>query len=125
MAMCKGPPASRPCTPPSIRLDEKNGRVEKATRRVRIVSEAGVIDVCDEERARRVYAAAPNAELMFSHGGRLVAIWLHPIGDDQGHPVEAHGRSTRTTLREPIDGCGPIIQHKRGCRFWPQPAVSR
>jgi hypothetical protein len=120
-----GPPASRPATQPSIRLDAKQGRAEEARARVRVVSDSGVIDVCDEERARRLYGSAPNAEPMVTHGGRLVAIFLRSFGDDRGQVAEACGQSTKTTWREPLDSCRPIIQHKRSCQFWPQPAVSK
>jgi hypothetical protein len=120
-----GPPATRPRTQPSILHDEKESRAAEARRCVRIVSAFGVVDVCDEERARRLYAVAPNAELKLTHRGKLTAIWLHSVGDEQGHLAEAHGQSTRTTWREPLDGCRPIIQHKRSCQFWPQPAVSK
>ena len=121
-----GPPAARPSTQPSIRLDEKQGRAAEARRRVRIVSAFGVVEMCDEERARRVYAGAPNAEAKVTHSGRLVAIYLGSFGDDRGHLGENHGRSTITTERVRNEA-GAFVGHARNLQHkphLPQPPVA-
>jgi hypothetical protein len=79
---------------------------------VRVISDFGVVEICDEERARRVYGSASNAELKFSHRGRLVAIWLRSAGDDTGQLGEPHGRSTCTTRRVCNDA-GAFIGHDK------------
>lgn len=43
--------------------------------------------------------AAPNAEPVRTHTGKLVAIRLLPCGDDFGHSGERHGNSNITTTR--------------------------
>src|SRR5205823_5938768 len=52
----------------------------------------------DSEEIRRLLAA-PNAEAVRTHGGKLVAIRLRSFGDDRGHTGERHGTSIITTQR--------------------------
>jgi hypothetical protein len=115
------PPAARPDTQPSIRLDEKQGRVEVVGRGVRIVSASGAIVTNDQGTIRR-YLNAANAQPIRSHAGRLVAIKVHSFGDDRGHSGEQHGRSTITTRMEALSGSISVCQHKQQiCLTWPQP----
>lgn len=113
----KAPPAVRPSTQPSTRRDEKQGRESGGTKRVRIVSDYGVVDTCstDDSRLQR-YLEARNAELIRNHKGRVVAIKLHSAGNDFGHLGERWGNSNITTMEQPLE-CGPLLQHKPSGRY--------
>lgn len=98
-----GPPAERPDTQPSIRLDEKQGRAFDGTGTVRVFSGGDYLigklnSSRDAEQIRRLLAA-PNAVPVRKHDGRLVGIRLRSFGGDWGQSGEQHGRSTVTTER--------------------------
>jgi hypothetical protein len=70
---------------------------------VRIFGENGFFiarlnSLSDAEQIRRLLAA-PNAEPVVKHGGKLVGIRLLSLGDDRGHSDERHGTSIVTTER--------------------------
>ena len=52
----------------------------------------------DADAIRRLLTAS-NAVPVRKHSGELVGIRLLSLGDDRGHAVERHGRSTVTTER--------------------------
>jgi hypothetical protein len=114
------PPAVRPNTQPSIRLDEKEGRASGAARRVRIVSDYGLVDTCssDDPRLQR-YLNAGNAEVIRTYTGKLVTIRLHSVANDHGHLGEGGGNSNITTCEERL-ACGPLLQHKPSRLYLPQ-----
>jgi hypothetical protein len=88
---------------------------------VRVFGEAGnFIQRFDPSRdadSIRRLLAAPNAVPVRKHGGELVGIRLLSLGDDRGHAVERHGRSTVTTERVRNDhgvyiGWNRNVKHK-------------
>jgi hypothetical protein len=98
-----GPPAERPDSHPSIRQDEKHGRVFDGTGTVRIFSDGDYLitklnSLRDAEQIRGLLAA-PNAVPVRKHCGKLVGIRLLSYGDDRRQSGERHGRSTVTTER--------------------------
>lgn len=116
-----GPPAERPNTQPSIRLDEKQGRAFDGAGSVRVFGAGDFFIVRlnssrDAEQIRRLLAA-PNAEAVRKHGGRLTGIKLLSFGNDWGQSGERHGRSTITTERVRNDdgrliGSSGNLKHK-------------
>jgi hypothetical protein len=116
-----GPPAERPDTQPSIRLDEKQGRAFDGTGTVRVFSEGNYLVAKlhasrDAEQIRQLLAA-PNAVPVRKHGGRLVGIRLLSFGNDWGQSGERYGRSTVTTERVRNDagilvGSSVNLKHK-------------
>jgi hypothetical protein len=97
------PPAAKANTKTSLRRDEKQGRAFEGGGAVRVVSEGNYLvmrlhPTRDAQQIHRLLAA-PNAEPLRTHSGRLVGIRLLSFGDDRGHSGERHGRSTVTTER--------------------------
>jgi hypothetical protein len=98
-----GPPAAQPETKTSLRRDEKRGRAFEGGGAVRVVSEGNYLvmrlhPTCDAQQIDRLLAA-PNAEPLRTHSGRLVGIRLLSFGDERGHSGEGHGSSIITTQR--------------------------
>ena len=98
-----GPPTARSSSKTSLRRDEKQARAFERSGAVRVFSEHGFLVARlhlsrDAERLRKLLAA-PNAEPVRSHGGKLVGIRLLSAGDDRGHSGERHGSSIITTER--------------------------
>jgi hypothetical protein len=109
--MNPSPPVRRNATP-SIRLDEKQGRAVDGAGTVRVFSEGDYLVIKlnasrDAEQIRRLLAA-PNAEAVRKHSGKLVGIRLLSYGNDRGQSGERHGRSTVTTERVRNDTGGLI-----------------
>ena len=105
-----GTPAARPDTQRSVRLDEKQGRAFDGTGTVRVFSDGDYLITKlnasrDGEQIRRLLAA-PNAQAVRKHGGKLVGIRLLSFTDDRGQSGERHGRSTVTTERVRNDAGG-------------------
>jgi hypothetical protein len=100
---------------PTFRGVDKKARDREPSRRVRVVNADGaVFTVCNEMLVRR-YMLAPNAEIIRTHGGRVVAVKLLSVGDDTRHLGDCRGSSTVTTYQEPIPtmtGISRITQHK-------------
>ncbi len=117
------PPVARPSTKPTIRVVEKKTREFTSARRVRVFNDEGVlIDLCPPDRLRR-YLDAPNAELVHSHGGKLIAVKLRSVGDERGHLGEKHGGNSRRTWLGQIDPRlmpGATYGHSRACDQWPR-----
>lgn len=97
------PPASRRNAQTTFREVEKQARAFDGGGAVRVFGENGYFIMRlnssrDGEKIRRLLAA-PNAEPVRTHGGKLVVIRLLSVGDDRGHRGERHGSSIITTER--------------------------
>jgi hypothetical protein len=97
------PPATGRNAQTTLREAEKQARAIESGGAVGVFGENGYFIMRlnssrDAEKIRRLLAA-PNAESVRTHGGKLVGIRLLSVGDDRGHTGERHGSSIITTER--------------------------
>ena len=98
-----GPAAVRRNAQTTFREAEKQSRAFESGGAVRVFGENDYFikrlhSSDDAEEIRRLLAA-PNAEPVRAHGGKLIGIRLLSFGDDRGHTGERHGTSIITTQR--------------------------
>ena len=124
--MTTGPPAAGRVTQPTFREAAKQARAFEGSGAVRIFGEDGFFvarlhSTRDAEEIRRLLAA-PNAEPVRTHGGKLTGIRLLSLGDDRGHSPERHGNSRRTLLGDTPASVGnseSLYHHNdRACDSW-------